>query len=52
MRFSIWPSRAQSWDDIRETVAHCEQAGWDAAYFADHFMPDGPGPDADRKSVV
>ena len=46
MRFSIWPSRTQPWDDIRETAAHCEQAGWGAVYFADHFMPDGPGPDA------
>ena len=46
MRFSIWPSAAQSWDDIRDTAAHCEQTGWDAVYFADHFMPNGPGPDA------
>jgi F420-dependent oxidoreductase-like protein len=46
MRFSIWPSADQPWDDIRETAAHCEQTGWDAVYFADHFMPNGPGPDA------
>ena len=46
MRFSIWPSAAQPWDDIRDTAAHCEQTGWDAVYFADHFMPNGPGPDA------
>jgi F420-dependent oxidoreductase-like protein len=46
MRFSIWPSASQPWDDIRETAAHCEQTGWDAVYFADHFMPNGPGPDA------
>ena len=46
MRFSIWPSAAQPWDDIHETAAHCEQTGWDAVYFADHFMPNGPGPDA------
>ena len=45
MRFSIWPSAAQPWDDIRDTAAHCEQTGWDAVYFADHFMPNGPGPD-------
>lgn len=44
MRFSIWPSPAQSWDDIRELTAHCEQTGWDGVYFADHFMPNGPGP--------
>jgi F420-dependent oxidoreductase-like protein len=46
MRFSIWPSASQPWDDIRETAAHCEQTGWDAVYFADHFMPNGSGPAA------
>jgi F420-dependent oxidoreductase-like protein len=44
MRFSIWPSPAQSWDDIHEIAAHCEQTGWDGVYFADHFMPNGQGP--------
>ena len=43
MRFSIWPSPAQSWDEIYELTAHCEQTGWDGVYFADHFMPNGPG---------
>ena len=43
MRFGIWPSSAQSWDDIYEITAHCEQTGWDGVYFADHFMPNGPG---------
>ncbi len=45
MRFSIWPSPNQSWHDIRETAAHCERTGWDGVYFADHFMPNGPGPE-------
>jgi len=45
MRFSIWPSPARSWDDIHEITTHCEQAGWDGVYFADHFMPNGPGPE-------
>jgi F420-dependent oxidoreductase-like protein len=45
MRFSIWPSPAQPWDDILEVTAHCEQTGWDGVYFADHFMPNGPGPE-------
>ena len=45
MRFSIWPTPAQSWDDIHEITAHCEQTGWDGVYFADHFMPNGPGPE-------
>jgi F420-dependent oxidoreductase-like protein len=44
MRFSIWPSPAQSWDDIHELVAHCERTGWDGVYFADHFMPNSQGP--------
>ncbi len=43
MRFSIWPSPAQSWDEIHEITAHCERTGWDGVYFADHFMPNGPG---------
>ena len=44
MRFSIWPTPAQPWDDIQAITAHCEQTGWDGMYFADHFMPNGPGP--------
>jgi F420-dependent oxidoreductase-like protein len=44
MRFSIWPSPAQPWDDIHQIAAHCERSGWDGVYFADHFMPNGPGP--------
>lgn len=43
MRFSIWPSPANSWDDILELAAHCERTGWDGVYFADHFMPNDPG---------
>ena len=42
MRFGIWPSPARQWPDIVELVAHCESTGWDSAYFADHFMPNGP----------
>jgi F420-dependent oxidoreductase-like protein len=45
MRFSIWPARAESWDDVYELAAHCERTGWDGVYFADHFMPNGPGPE-------
>jgi F420-dependent oxidoreductase-like protein len=45
MRFSIWPSPQQPWDDTLELVRHCEETGWDGAYFADHFMPKGPGPE-------
>jgi F420-dependent oxidoreductase-like protein len=39
MRFSIWSARAQSWHDVVELAAHCEQTGWDGVYVADHFMP-------------
>lgn len=42
MRFSIWPSPQSSWQDILELTRHCEAAGWDGMYFADHFMPNGP----------
>src|SRR5215469_5348604 len=43
MRFSIWPTAAQSWHDVIELATHCEQSGWDGVYFADHFMPNSPG---------
>jgi len=42
MRFGIWPSPVRPWDDIVDLVSHCESTGWDSAYFADHFMPNGP----------
>ncbi len=45
MRFSIWPSPAHSWDEILQIAAHCQETGWDGLYFADHFMPNGPGPE-------
>ncbi|HLX50949.1 MAG TPA: TIGR03560 family F420-dependent LLM class oxidoreductase [Streptosporangiaceae bacterium] len=44
MRFGIWPTPTQPWDDIYEIATHCERAGWDTVYVADHFMPNGPGP--------
>ncbi len=43
MRFSIWPTAAQPWDDVLELATHCEQSGWDGVYFADHFMPNSQG---------
>jgi F420-dependent oxidoreductase-like protein len=39
MRFSIWPAPMRPWDEIVDLVRHCETAGWDGVYFADHFMP-------------
>ncbi len=41
MRFGIWPAPGRPWGEIVELVAHCEATGWDSAYFADHFMPNG-----------
>lgn len=43
MRFGIWPSPTWSWEEIHELAVHCEQTGWDAVYFADHFMPNAEG---------
>ena len=38
MRFVIWPSHLQPWEDIVDVVSHAEATGWDAVYYADHFM--------------
>jgi len=43
MRFSIWPTAAQPWNNIIELATHCEQTGWDGVYCADHFMPNSQG---------
>lgn len=42
MRFSVWPSPQRPWQDVLAIVRHCDETGWDGAYFADHFMPDSP----------
>jgi alkanesulfonate monooxygenase SsuD/methylene tetrahydromethanopterin reductase-like flavin-dependent oxidoreductase (luciferase family) len=42
VRFSVWPSPTQPFDEIATIVARCETWGWHAAYFADHFMPNAP----------
>jgi F420-dependent oxidoreductase-like protein len=41
MRFSVWPSSQQPWDDILDVARHAEATGWDGVYQADHFMPAG-----------
>lgn len=43
MRFGIWPSPQRPWEEILGLARHCEATGWDSVYFADHFMPNGPG---------
>ena len=30
------------WADVLDIVGHCEAAGWDGVYYADHFMPNDP----------
>ncbi len=45
MRFGIWLSPQWPWEDSLEVARHCEATGWDSVYVADHFMPNGPGPD-------
>ncbi len=42
MRFSIWPTTSQSWDDFHDAAAHAERTGWDGVWAADHFMPAAP----------
>ena len=42
MEFSVWPNHERSFDDTVKIVSACESYGWHAAYYADHFMPNGP----------
>ncbi|HEX2851412.1 MAG TPA: LLM class F420-dependent oxidoreductase [Acidimicrobiales bacterium] len=39
MRFSVWPSSGQSWEDVLAIARHAEATGWDGVWIADHFMP-------------
>ncbi len=39
MRFSFWPSPANSWSDTLALSLHAEETGWYSVWFADHFMP-------------
>lgn len=41
MRFSVWPTPTQSFEEVLELGLHAEQTGWDGLWYADHFMPDG-----------
>ena len=43
MRFSVWPTLAQPWDDVLEVSQHAEATGWDGVYVMDHFMGNDPG---------
>jgi alkanesulfonate monooxygenase SsuD/methylene tetrahydromethanopterin reductase-like flavin-dependent oxidoreductase (luciferase family) len=44
MRFSVWPSINQPWDELVATARHAAATGWDGVWVADHFMPNEPGP--------
>jgi alkanesulfonate monooxygenase SsuD/methylene tetrahydromethanopterin reductase-like flavin-dependent oxidoreductase (luciferase family) len=41
MRFSVWPSNNLSFEDTLAVVREAERRKWHAAYYADHFMPNG-----------
>jgi F420-dependent oxidoreductase-like protein len=44
MRFSVWPSANQPWDELLATARHAADTGWDGVWIADHFMANEPGP--------
>ena len=46
MRFSVWPTLAQPWDDVLEITRHAEATGWDGVYVMDHFMGNVGAPGA------
>lgn len=45
MRFSLWPTTAQSWADLADVAAHAAGTGWEGIWVADHFMPSTPPAD-------
>jgi F420-dependent oxidoreductase-like protein len=44
MRFGIWPSPVWRFEETLDLASHCESTGWDAVYFADHFMTNAEAP--------
>lgn len=55
MRFSVWPSSANTWEDTLNVAKHAEATGWDGVWFADHFMPnqaDTSGPTAEAWTTI
>jgi alkanesulfonate monooxygenase SsuD/methylene tetrahydromethanopterin reductase-like flavin-dependent oxidoreductase (luciferase family) len=42
MDFSVWPDNESPFGDTLAVVRACEGFHWHAAYYADHFMPNGP----------
>lgn len=41
MRVSVWPTTAQSWEDLLGCARDAEALGYDGVWVADHFMPAG-----------
>lgn len=44
MRFSVWASHAQPWNDVLEVTRYADEDFWHSFYVADHFMANGDGP--------
>jgi alkanesulfonate monooxygenase SsuD/methylene tetrahydromethanopterin reductase-like flavin-dependent oxidoreductase (luciferase family) len=44
MRFSVWPSTTQPWDDVVELAQFADDGFWHSLYVADHFMSPGDKP--------
>lgn len=38
MRFSVWPTAAHTWTDLRDLSLHAESVGYDGVWVMDHFM--------------
>ncbi|OPX08426.1 LLM class flavin-dependent oxidoreductase [Mycobacterium sp. AT1] len=41
MRFSVWPSTTQPWNDMLELAQFADDGFWHSVYVADHFMSPG-----------
>jgi F420-dependent oxidoreductase-like protein len=39
VRFGIWPTSNQRWEDLLAIASHAGRTGWDGLWIADHFMP-------------
>jgi F420-dependent oxidoreductase-like protein len=55
VKFSIWPSPTNPWEETLATAQHAERTGWDGVWFADHFMPnaaDTSGPTSEAWTTI
>ena len=39
VRFSVWPSQSESWEDLSTLVRYADDNDWYGVWLADHFMP-------------